>query len=104
MTQSSDVIESFGVEKFWPLASERYADVFPVIQRLIDLMNEMLDAADKKRTGELELSIVCLTRMTGFAMNEVLILCGNGCGVGAMKIVRGMFETSLLAEHFKASP
>jgi hypothetical protein len=76
-------IVSFGFEDFWPQASKEYADVFPTISNLIGLMNELLDAADKKRNGELELSVTCLTRMTGFGMNDVLVLCGNGSGIGA---------------------
>ena len=75
-----------------------------MLAKLVALMNEMLDVADKKRNGELELSVTCLTRMTGFGMNDVMILCGNGSGVGAIKIGRGMFETSLLAEYLRRNP
>jgi Family of unknown function (DUF5677) len=52
----------------------------------------------------LHLSVIALVRATGFAMNDVLILCGNGSGIGAMKIVRGMFETSILAEYLRRNP
>src|SRR5438045_3069942 len=100
----SDGIVSFGFEDFWPQASKEYADVFHAIARLIALVNEALDVADKKRSGELELSIISLVRMTGFAMNDVLVLVGNGSGIGAMKIVRGMFETSILAEYLRRNP
>lgn len=99
-----DEIVSFGFEDFWPQASKEYADVFPVITRLIAVVNEALDAAEKKRSGLLDLSVIALVRMTGFAMNDVLILCGNGSGIGAMKIVRGMFETSILAEYLRRNP
>jgi hypothetical protein len=104
MSDATGEIVSFGFEDFWPQASKEYADVFSVIPKLIALTNELLDAADRKRTGELELAVTCLTRMTGFGMNDVMILCGNGSGIGAMKIVRGMFETSLLAEYLRRNP
>jgi hypothetical protein len=104
MADAKGEIVSFGFEDFWPQASKEYADVFPVLAKLVALMNEMLDVADKKRNGELELSVTCLTRMTGFGMNDVMILCGNGSGVGAIKIGRGMFETSLLAEYLRRNP
>jgi len=99
-----DEIVNFGFEDFWPQASKEYADVFRVIARLIAVVNEALDAAEKKRSGLLDLSVIALVRMTGFAMNDVLILCGNGSGIGAMKIVRGMFETSILAEYLRRNP
>jgi hypothetical protein len=104
MSDATGEIVSFGFEDFWPQASKEYADVFPIISKLIGLTNELLDAADKKRNGELELSVTCLTRMTGFGMNDVLVLCGNGSGIGAMKIVRGMFEMSLIAEYLRRNP
>jgi Family of unknown function (DUF5677) len=102
----SDAVEivSFGFADFWPQASKEYADVFLVLSRLIDLTNELLEAADMKRNGELELSVTCLTRMTVFGMNDVMLLCGNGSGIGAMKIVRGMFETSLIGEYLRRNP
>jgi uncharacterized protein DUF5677 len=99
-----DEIVSFGFEDFWPQASKEYADVFHVIARLIAVVNEALEAAEKKRSGLLELSVISLVRATGFAMNDVLILCGNGSGISAMKIVRGMFETSILAEYLRRNP
>jgi hypothetical protein len=103
MSDAGEIV-SFGFEDFWPQASKEYADVFPVLSKLVDLMNELLAAADMKRNGELELSVSCLTRMTGFGMNDVMLLCGNGSGIGAMKIVRGMFETSLIAEYLRRNP
>jgi Family of unknown function (DUF5677) len=35
---------------------------------------------------------------------ELLILVGNGAGLGAMKIARGMFETSVMAEYLRQVP
>jgi len=99
-----DEIVSFGFEDFWPQASKEYADVFHVIARLIAVVNEALDAAEKKPRELLDLSVIALVRMTGFAMNDVMLLCGNGSGIGAMKIVRGMFETSILAEYLIHHP
>ena len=104
MSNSPPEIVSFGHEDFWPKAYKEYADVFHAISRLVTLANEALDAADRKRSDELGLSVIGLVRMTGSAMNDVMILCGNGSGIGAMKIVRGMFETSLLAEYLRRNP
>jgi hypothetical protein len=100
----SDEIVSFGFEDFWPQASEEYADVFPVITRLIAVVNAALDGAEKKPRELLDISVIALVRMTGFAMNDVLLLCGNGSGIGAMIIVRRMFEISIVAEYLKRNP
>jgi len=40
--------------------------------------------------------------MTG--AGEVIVLCGNGCGAGAMKVVRGMYEAQWTAEYLRRNP
>jgi hypothetical protein len=35
---------------------------------------------------------------------EVLLLCGNGYGIGAMKILRGMYERAVTARYLHANP
>jgi hypothetical protein len=37
-------------------------------------------------------------------MTELLVLASNGCGQGAMKIGRGMFESALYAEYLRQHP
>jgi hypothetical protein len=51
-----DEIVSFGFEDFWPQASKEYADVFHVVARLIAVVNEALDAAEKKPRELLDIS------------------------------------------------
>ncbi len=35
---------------------------------------------------------------------EILLLCGNGYGVGAMKILRGMYERLVTGRYLDAHP
>jgi hypothetical protein len=35
---------------------------------------------------------------------EILLLCGNGYGVGTMKILRGMYELAVTARYLHAHP
>jgi hypothetical protein len=104
MSETIDETMSFGCREFWPLAHKEHAHMLSLVSGLTVLLNEMLDASDKKQRGERELAVYYLTRITGFGMNDVRLLCGNGSGIGAMKIVRGMFETSLLAEYLRRNP
>ncbi|MFZ0636846.1 MAG: DUF5677 domain-containing protein, partial [Candidatus Acidiferrales bacterium] len=95
---------TFGFEEFWPVAYKQYRHQFDTISELVALANEMLEAAKKTAVEPIE-KIVCeLTRSTTAAANEVVLLCGNGCGVGALKIVRGMFESSWMAEYLRRNP
>ena len=97
---------TFGRREFWPeayLANKRAFDAFSS-RVLDDLANEMFSAADKNAVQIAEKAIYILTRLTMFGLNDVLLLVGNGSGVGAMKIVRSMFESSALAEYFRLNP
>ena len=45
-----------------------------------------------------------LAQATLVNMNDVLLLCGNGSGAAALRIVRGMFESSTVAEYVLRNP
>jgi hypothetical protein len=95
---------SFGYQDFWPQADKAYRQVFLSCERLTALANELSAAADVKATEPVEKAVHFLVRLTVFGMNEAILLCGNGCGAGGMKIVRGMFESSTLAEYLRLNP
>ncbi len=100
----SEMAPIFGFQEFWPKSYEVYGPVFEAFARFGDLTNRMLAAADAKPTDTVEKAVYFLTRLTAFVLNDVVLLCGNGSGTGAMKIVRGMFETSTLAEYLRRNP
>jgi hypothetical protein len=71
------------------------------------LTAEMFNAAQTKllrRFETLELAVYLLVSMTASGLQEVLILAGNGAGVGAAKIARGMFESAVMAEYLRRNP
>jgi hypothetical protein len=100
---SSDEIR-FGYPDFWPKVHEVYGPVFCSFTHLADLTGQMLLSADERIATPVENAIHFLTRLTAFGFNDALLLCGNGSGTGAMKIVRGMFETTTLAEYLRLNP
>lgn len=48
--------------------------------------------------------IYALVRMVTTGWVELLILFGNGAGLGATKIARGMFESAVMAEYLRQVP
>ncbi|HLJ42508.1 MAG TPA: DUF5677 domain-containing protein [Candidatus Acidoferrales bacterium] len=64
----------------------------------------MLEAAEEKATEPVEKVVLELTRATAAGANDVILLSGNGCGTGAIKIVRSMFESSWTAEYLRRNP
>ncbi len=104
VSDSGDEMISFGCPDFWPKVYQEYAPVFSSFDHLADLTSEMLRRVDGRTKTPVEEAVHFLTRLTAFGFNDALLLCGNGSGTGAMKVVRGMFETSTLAEYLRLNP
>jgi hypothetical protein len=94
----------FGYEDFWPKVYAAYGPAFDALARESKLAGEMFNAAHNKMSGSLEISVYMLVSLTANALHELLILAGNGAGVGAMKISRGMFESAVMAEYLRRNP
>src|SRR6266851_1412780 len=67
------------------------------------LANKMIGALAKEMSRD-QVVINMLVRMTTTGWIELLIFVGHGAGLGAMKIARGMFETSVMAEYVRRTP
>jgi uncharacterized protein DUF5677 len=48
--------------------------------------------------------VFCLGRAAADDLGELLILCGNGRGIGAYKILRGMYERVVTAAFIAKNP
>lgn len=64
----------------------------------------MVKAADESAAEPVSRVICALTCATIRGACEAVLLCGNGCGAGAMKIVRGMYESRWTAEYLRRHP
>jgi hypothetical protein len=95
---------TFGFEEFWTVVYGHHQQQFDAITDLLRLANEMLQVAENKAAEPVEMVIHELTRATMAGACDVLLLCGNGCGLGAMKIVRGMYESRWTAEYLRRNP
>lgn len=94
----------FGFEEFWPKVYAQYTRQFDAIADLIHLGNEIVEVAEKSADEPVKNIICALTRATMAGACEAVLLCGNGCGAGAIKIVRGMYESRWTAEYLRRHP
>ena len=94
----------FGYEDFWQTSYARFQGLFDALRQLILLGNDVLAAGDACAVDPVQKLLCNFVRMTVNAACEVIILCGNGCGAGAIKIVRGMYETQWTAEYLRQNP
>lgn len=105
MESATKLSAVFGFQDFWRVAYKEHERRFDAVTDLVRLANEMFVAVEKKQVSEpVEKVVYVLSRVTTIGMNEVVLLCGNGCGTGAMKIARGMFESSITAEYLRRNP
>jgi hypothetical protein len=102
MINAGDKFE-FGFPDFAETIFGEYGPALQLAYTDSHLANEMLGALPKEMKFD-ELVIYMLVRMTTTGWVELLILVGNGAGIGAMKIARGMFETAVMAEYLRQTP
>ncbi len=94
----------FGFEEFWPKVYAQFKPQFEAIANLMHLGDGMMKAAEESADEPVKNVICALTGATLTGVCEVVLLCGNGCGTGAMKIVRGMYESRWTAEYLRRNP
>jgi len=93
----------FGFEEEWREFGRRHAEFmrrFPNIEKAIEL-------AFNRSWGSTELldrTLYFLGRLVQEEFMEILLLCANGYGIGAQKLVRGMYERAVTASYLRQHP
>lgn len=100
---SSEPIQAnFSDPKEWKIFSERHQGFLRLFHNLISAMNM---AFVRDHSGSrLDLVILSLGRLCVEELMEILLLCGYGYGVAALKLVRGMYERAVTAAYLHKSP
>jgi len=95
---------AFGFPDFWSKAYQAYQPGLDALITDMRLACDMFNTAHHKITEPLEKVVYMLVSLTANGLHELLILAGNGAGMGAMKISRGMFESAVMAEYLRRNP
>jgi hypothetical protein len=94
----------FGFPDFGQRVYRDYQSAFDQAILVSTFANKMFAQADKALLKREKFVIYLLVRMAVTGWTELLILVGNGAGLGAMKISRGMFESGVMAEYLRRTP
>ncbi len=94
----------FGYPDYWDKIHTEFGKQLAIIQELFTLCDESIREAEIQATEKIQMVVCSLTRATRAGASEAIILCGNGCGAGAMKIVRGMYESAWTSEYLRRNP
>ncbi len=100
---SPDEKALFGFPDFAQIVLAEYGPALRLAIADSNLANEMFAGLPKQQSFQ-QIIIYMLVRMTTTGWTELVILVGNGAGLGAMKISRGMFESAVMAQYLRNTP
>lgn len=99
--QSSPIV--FGFEEEWRAFGAKHSEF---VQRFANIA-KAIDAAFQRTLHSTELldrTLYFLGRLVAEEFMEVFLLCANGYGIGALKLVRGMYERAVTARYLREHP
>lgn len=94
----------FGNPDLWEKVYTALKDPLDAIRSLQPLIGDIFNAADNSPGTKAQRIIELFARTAARSFNDLIILVGNGCGVGAMILARGMFEYMVMAEYLRKNP
>jgi hypothetical protein len=98
----ADKVE-FGFRDFAATVFAQHGPALLLAYEHSHLANQLIGALPREMSLN-QAVINMLARMTTTGWIELLTLVGNGAGLGAMKIARGMFETAVMVEYLRRTP
>lgn len=94
---------TYGCPEEWAPFSERHQEFLKRFGSIENAIHTAFDKGHESASG-LAKVIYFQGRLVVEEFMEVLLLCGNGYGVGAQKIIRGMFERAVTARYLFGHP
>lgn len=98
----SDSVQ-FGLSGEW----KAFAENHPVFLERIDLLFDTIDKIFNRRFNSrspAERVVFALGRLSVEDFMEILLLCGNGYGIGGLKLLRGLYEHAVTAAYIASNP
>jgi hypothetical protein len=96
-------VPNFGHPHFWRTALEAFPRCFEVLGNIVTASNSL--SHDTYTTGDpFKRALVQLSALSTQAIAELMILVGNGHGIGALKITRTLLEYAINAVWLKDKP
>src|SRR5215469_9081241 len=93
----------FGYQEEWSEFAARHPEF---LKRFPNLEKALHTAFDRTwhSTETLDRTIYFLGRLVTEEFMEILLLCANGYGIGAQKLVRGMYERAVTSRYLCQHP
>lgn len=96
-------VPNFGHPQFWKVALEAFPRGFGVIGNVVTAANSLSEDTYTNQ-DPFKRALVQLSALSTQAVTELIILVGNGHGIGALKITRTLLEYATNAVWLKDNP
>lgn len=86
---------------------KRFAEEHPIfMQRLPKLNGTINKVIARQASGQMPIDrvLMALGWICAHDFHEILILCGNGLGIGGLKLLRGLYERAVTMQYLSAFP
>lgn len=87
----------------WQAFQERHPKFIQKLPFLYETLNKMF-IREMKGSEPADRVVFYLGRLAVEDFNEILLLCGNGFGIGGMKILRGLYERAVTLAYISENP
>jgi hypothetical protein len=93
----------FGIEREWRAFADAHGDFMKRFPSLLALIDQTF-IRPVETCSRADSIVFFLGRLIVEDFMEVVLLCGNGYGVAALKILRGMYERVVTASYLSKNP
>jgi hypothetical protein len=94
---------TFGIPEEWEEFGKRHTDFLERLPNLLAAFDISFNRI-AETSSPLDRAIYVCGRLCVEEFSEVLLLCGNGYGVAALRLIRGMYERTVTARYLHANP
>lgn len=94
----------FGQPDEWRKFAEQQPVFMKNLSRLHDTMQQIIGRQGAHTPKPVDKVIITLGWICAHDFEEILVLCGNGLGVGGLKLLRGLYQRAVTAQYLFAFP
>lgn len=84
-----------------------FAEKHPVFMERLPKLQSTLDniiSRTASNQGPIDRALMALGWICANTFHEIIMLCGNGLGIGALKLLRGLYEHAVVMQYLAAFP
>jgi hypothetical protein len=93
----------FGSPEEWTVFAEEHNAFMERLPKLQATMDKIISRTASGQTP-IDRALMVLGWICANTFNEVITLCGNGLGIGGLKLIRGLYEHAVVLQYLTAFP